>query len=220
MFDDGAFWSAENAPGEVTNLRVTAGDGIVTLAWTNPSDPDFARVTIKRIQAGKTVQNLTVFDGGGRTFADRNVKNGSQYRYRIKTRDRAGTESAGVVVNALPIAALFAPLENAVVTAPPTLRWKAVRGATYYNLQLFRVGRGSQAKAITATKILSAWPKVTRFKLARTWRYGGKRYTLSPGTYRWYVWPGLGKRAANKYGAMLGDSSFTVKAATVKKKRR
>jgi Calx-beta domain len=207
-------------PGEVRNVRVKVGDETATISWAHPPDADFQGVSVRRIGAGKSIQNLAVYEGVGTTFTQRGLKNGSVYRYRIKTRDRAGNASAGVVVNALPTAALFAPLENAVVTAPPTLRWKAVRGATYYNVQLYRVGGSSQAKAITATKILSAWPKVTRFKLARTWRYGGKRYTLSPGTYRWYVWPGLQKRAASKYGPMLGDSSFTVKKKTVKKKRR
>ena len=208
-------------PAEVTNLRVSAGDGFASLRWTNPTDPDFQGVTVRRIQAGKTAQNVSIYDGGGTSLTDRGLKNGSQVRYRIKTRDRSGNESAGIVVSALPKAALFAPLENAVITGPPLLQWISYPGARYYNMQLFRVGRGGQAQALTATKILSAWPTTTRFKLKRTWRYGGKRYTLSPGKYRWYVWPGLGKRAANKYGPMLGDSAFTVKAKkTVKKKRR
>jgi hypothetical protein len=204
----------------VTNLRVRAGDEIATISWANPSDLDFAGVSVRRIQAGKTVQNLTVFQGGGTTFTDRRLKNGSQYRYRIKTRDRAGNESAGVVVNALPKAALFGPLEGAVMTAPPLLQWIPVKGAKYYNVQLYLVRRSGQTNAIAATKLLSAWPTTARFKLKSTWRFGGKRYRLVPGQYRWYVWPGLGKRAKNKYGAMLGESTFTVKAATVKKKRR
>jgi hypothetical protein len=205
------------APAEVTNLRVTAGDEVATIAWTNPSDPDFQGVSVRRIQAGKTVQNFSVYDGGGTTFTDRGLKNGSQYRYRIKTRDRSGNESAGVVVNALPKAALFAPAEGAVVTAPPLLQWILFPGATYYNAQLYRIRGGGQAQALAATKVLSVWPTTTRYKLKKTWRFGGKRYRLVPGQYRWYVWPGLGKRSKNKYGPMLGDSTFTVKA---KKRRR
>jgi hypothetical protein len=33
------------------------------------------------------------------------------------------------------------------------------------------------------------------------------------------VWPGIGKRAANKYGPAIGQSSFTVKAKAAKKRR-
>jgi hypothetical protein len=28
--------------------------------------------------------------------------------------------------------------------------------------------------------------------------------------YRWYVWPGVGPRSANRYGPVLGGSTFTV----------
>jgi hypothetical protein len=68
--------------------------------------------------------------------------------------------------------------------------------------------------------VLSAWPKGTSYKLSRTWRFGGKTYRLAAGNYRWYVWPGLAKRSAKKYGPMVGESSFTVKAKTTTKRRR
>jgi hypothetical protein len=163
------------------------------------------------------VQNLAVYDGGGKAFTDRGLKNGSLYRYRIRTYDRAGNASAGVAVAALPRGPLYAPAEGAIVTAPPLLRWIAYPGATYYNAQLYLVRAAGQSKAVAATKLLSVWPKTTRFKLRSTWRYGGKRYRLVPGQYRWYVFPGLGKRSKNKYGRVLGESTFTVK--TAKKKR-
>ena len=60
--------------------------------------------------------------------------------------------------------------------------------ATYYNVQLFRNGK----------KILTAWPKSTSFRLARTWRFDGRTQTLSPGRYRWYVWPGFGARSDSR----------------------
>ena len=39
---------------------------------------------------------------------------------------------------------------------------------------------------------------------------GGRRYRLTPGRYRWYVWPGLGARSAKRYGSVLGSSSFVI----------
>ncbi|MGH3082195.1 MAG: beta strand repeat-containing protein [Gaiellaceae bacterium] len=199
-------------PGEVRNVRVKAGDETATISWANPSDADFQGVSVRRVSLGKSIQNLAVYEGVGTTITQRGLKNGSLYRYRIKTRDRAGNTSTGIVVTAVPKSALLGPAEGAIVTAPPLLRWAPFPRASYYNAQLYLIRSGGQAKALRATKVLSVWPNETRYKLRKTWRYGGKRYRLVPGRYRWYVWPGLGKVSANRYGPMLGESTFTVKA--------
>jgi hypothetical protein len=47
-------------------------------------------------------------------------------------------------------------------------------------------------------------------KLKRTWKYQGRRYTLSKGVYRWYVWPGFGARSAVDYGELLGSNGFEM----------
>ena len=201
-------------------MRVRAGDRTVTVTWGNPAATNFQRVTATRIQAGRTVQSRAVYEGAGTSFTDRGLKNGVEYRYRIRTHDVAGRTSVGVVVRATPKAVLLAPALGAVVSSPPVLRWLKSPGATYYNLQLHLVRRGGTAKSATATKVLSVWPSKPSFKLSRSWRFGGKRYSLVPGRYRWYVWPGLGKRLANTYGPMLGESTFTVaKKATATKNR-
>jgi hypothetical protein len=93
------------------------------------------------------------------------------------------------------------PAPGAVVKAPPRLAWTRVAKATYYNVQVWRKGR-----------IFSSWPKGTSIKLKRTWIYDGRRYRLTPGKYRWYVWPGLGARMGKKFGPLLGSSSFVVRA--------
>jgi hypothetical protein len=92
---------------------------------------------------------------------------------------------------------LFAPAPGASVKRAPLLQWAAVRGASYYNVQIVRNGT-----------IFSAWPKGTSLKLPRSWLYHGSHFRLHRGVYRWYVWPGLGTRSANKYGRMVGSSSF------------
>ena len=104
------------------------------------------------------------------------------------------------------------------MSAPPTLKWVAVKGATYYNVQLWRVSTTAQSKAAKKGKILSAWPKNTSFKLRKRWKLEGKLQTLTPGRYKWYVWPGLGKRSANKYGPAIGESTFTVRAPKATRK--
>ena len=81
------------------------------------------------------------------------------------------------------------------------LTWTPVRGATYYNVQLYRQG----------AKVLSMWPAHARLQLPRNWRFDGHRYRLRPGRYRWFVWPGFGKRSAGRYGHRIGAGTFVAR---------
>src|SRR5438046_2454809 len=92
---------------------------------------------------------------------------------------------------------LLAPTPAQSVSRPPLLRWTAVKGAGYYNVQLVR-----------GQKILSAWPATNHFRVPRSWVFQGHRYRLHRGVYRWYVWPGFGAFSSHKYGSVLGGSSF------------
>jgi hypothetical protein len=64
----------------------------------------------------------------------------------------------------------------------PMLRWTGVRGASYYNVRVFR-GR---------VRILDLWPQQPVVKVPRAWVYGGVHYSLRPGRYTWFVYPGTG----------------------------
>jgi large repetitive protein len=196
-------------PHEVAKVRVRVASATVTLSWVAPTDIDFDRVSISRIAPGKNVRSLTIYEGGGRSVTDRGLVNGVRYRYRFRTRDKAGNLSAGFEVAATP-EGLLAPADGARVAAPPLLRWQPTRRATYYNVQLWRVEPSGQAQATRLVKVLSAWPSSARLKLKSRWTFAGKSYRLRTGRYRWYVFPGFGKRAAARYGAFLGGSSFTV----------
>jgi hypothetical protein len=88
------------------------------------------------------------------------------------------------------------PRPGAVVTSPPLLNWRSVSSADRYNVQLWRDGR----------KILSRFPVRSRLQLDSRWSYRGRDYRLSPATYRWYVWPWLGRR----YGRLRVNSSFIM----------
>jgi hypothetical protein len=80
------------------------------------------------------------------------------------------------------------------------LRWTQVRKASYYNVQLFR-----------GSKILSVWPRHASLKLARSWRFAGRRHRLAPGRYHWYVWPGYGPQSASRYGKAVGNAVFVIR---------
>lgn len=197
-------------PGRVRSLTARGRNRAVVLRWRRPADPDFEGVVITRTTrrrgAGQAAARV-VYDGGGHSFRDRRLTNGTRYRYIVASIDRAGNRSPGLAATARPrLVLLVAPERGARVSKPPRLRWLRRPGATYYNVQIFRRGR----------KILSVWPTRPRFDLRRQWRYRGRRYRLRPGSYSWFVWPGRGARGRSEYGKLLGRSSFVV----VAKKRR
>jgi hypothetical protein len=198
-------------PAEVRNARVKLGDRTVELRWTLPADVDFDHVSVSRIETGKRTP-AAVYSGRGTAFNDRRVVSGRRYTYRITTHDGAGNGSAGVAVRATPTAFLYSPARGLRVTSPPVLRWAPVRGATYYNLQLWFLSGGGQKKAVKAVKILSAWPSTTKLRVQQRWTFEGHAFRLLPGRYQWYVWPGFGKLSAQRYGQLLGESTFTVAA--------
>jgi hypothetical protein len=177
----------------------------ITLSWSNPADGDFDRVEIMRSPGKRGAAESLVYRGAVPKFRDDSLAAGQEYRYLLVSIDKKGNRAVGVALVVVARAQLLlAPKENARVKGPPLLRWKAIASADYYNVQLFR-GK---------TKLLSAWPEKPSFKLRASWRFGGKRFQLTPGVYTWFVWPGEGAKAKADYGQLLGEGHFTV----VKKK--
>jgi hypothetical protein len=119
---------------------------------------------------------------------------------------RGGSEKTALAAAALLLLVLSAPAasattrprDGAVASSPPLLRWTAVAGARYYNLQLWRQGTTGNRK------ILSRWPTRHRFQLHHRWRYNGRLYRLQPARYYWYVWPWFGTR----YGRVRVQRTF------------
>ena len=101
--------------------------------------------------------------------------------------------------DASPTAPLVSPPAGARISAPPTLAWKPVPKATYYNVQVMHNG-----------KVLSTWPVEARLRMPDAWQFSGRDFRLERGVYRWYVWPGFGTRAEKDYGQLLGSSFFIV----------
>ena len=189
---------APQLPANVTNFKAEAGDAQVRLSWQMPSGVDHVVVT-RALTAGGDAQ--VVYMGKATSFTDRGVVNGLEYRYLIVSVDSNGRESAGVAAVVLPKTNLLrSPKEGARLKKPPKLLWAKNSEAAYYNVQLLR-GK---------VKILSTWPVAASLALKHTWKYQGRRYTLTRGVYRWYVWPGFGPRSAVDYGDLLGSRSFEI----------
>jgi hypothetical protein len=195
----------------LARLKAESRKKSIALDWR--ASDDATSFAVLRRPGLHGAQSSTIYAGPKDTFVDGQVAEGVLYRYTVTALDDAGNEDAqGLRARALADGtaaastrttaspALRRPVNGARVAAPPLLAWREVSEASYYNVQLFR---GS-------TKILTAWPTRESLRLDRTWKFDGRRQHLSPGRYRWYVWPGFGKRAASRYGKLLGTSSFLV----------
>jgi hypothetical protein len=175
-------------------VEVEANDHGVRLNWKSSRDTVAVEV-VRTLEPKGTA--APVFRGRANAYRDRGLKNGHRYRYVLTGVDQAGN-AATTALTAVPRGPLRSPVEDARVGSPPLLAWVPVRKATYYNVQLFRGTR----------KVLSAWPAKAHLRLRRTWVYHGRRYRLKRGAYRWVAWPGFGPRSAQRYGRLIGSSTF------------
>jgi hypothetical protein len=183
-------------PPGLSDVSVKAGDRTAMVRWRASADTSLIEIVRSSRRSGET----TVYRGAGQSYADTGLKNRVKYRYEVRAYDDA-RNAAEKSVFALPRAPLYGPPPGATVASPPRLAWAPVENATYYNVQVWRGGR-----------IFSAWPSRPSLRLKRSWTYKGRRYRLTPGRYRWYVWPGFRGRGAKSFGRLLGGSSFVVTA--------
>jgi hypothetical protein len=63
--------------------------------------------------------------------------------------------------------------------APRRFSWAPVENAVAYHVELFR----------GADQILARETTKPVLDLGESWRHEGRLVRLTPGTYRWYVWP-------------------------------
>ena len=179
-------------PPSAPRVEAAPGDRRVSLSWSGSGEAEVAR-----FHGGESV---IVYRGAGHAHNDAGLRNEERYRYVVTLRDQAGNRAsseASVVPTASP---LITPSARAKLSAPPLLRWRKVRRASYYNVQVVRGRR----------KILSRWPRTNELQLKRRWRFAGRPRRLVAGRYCWYVWPGYGARAKRDYGKVLGRRCFTM----------
>jgi hypothetical protein len=180
--------------GQVTEQSTPTAD---VLHWSSSSLSD--RVVVQRALRGTKGQQ-TVFDGSAVKFSDGEIRLGAQYLYTVQSFDQAGNASNVVSIPGLPKVLTLEKMPFVPQAAQnPILRWRQIRGAAYYNVQLFR---GKQ-------RIYAAWPTMHQAGLPTTWKWSGHRFNLAPGPYRWYVWAGFGSRALAHYRA-IGSARFVV----------
>jgi hypothetical protein len=107
-------------------------------------------------------------------------------------RTPAAAESSAIVAPA----AEPSPETTATATEPPApaeptpvprrFAWAPVAGADAYRVEFFRGN----------VRVYVASPKTAQLTVPASWTLGGKRRMLTPGEYRWYVWPITSGRTA------------------------
>ena len=99
-----------------------------------------------------------------------------------KPKTQASVKPKPKTTTAKPKAATTPPKKTAAAPAAAETRrfaWAPVDGAVGYHVELFR---GND-------RVLARDTKEPVLELAPSWRYQGRTVTLTPGEYRWYVWP-------------------------------
>jgi hypothetical protein len=187
----------------LTGLAATANrDDTIALGWT--TSPDAQTATVVRNPGNVAIMNA----GPATTHAvtDGPLAPSTAYTYSVTVKDAAGNTTSASASATTPAAPANAASKSATQRAKrnPTLRWKAQPRAKYYNFQLFRNGR----------KILSAWPTKNHYTLHTKWRFRGRTHRLAAGRYRWYVWPGYGRRATHRYGRLHAKGAVAIPKAT------
>lgn len=184
-------------PPVVTRVAERSTAASVVLRWSSSSTSD--RILLRRRVRGRTAKT-TVFEGSGSGFTDEKIHPGVEYVYSVQAFDQAGNASKIVSIGALSKILTLRKTPYVPRAAPnPILRWPRVRDASYYNVQLFH---GSK-------RIYSAWPTMHQIGLHPTWKWSGRRFWLTPGRYRWYVWAGFGSRRLARY-RILGTARFEL----------
>ena len=211
------------------SLSAESGDGSVALSWQ--TSPDATSVEVSRTPGVDGAPSSIVFSGPGTSFVDGRVATARATPTRSASRTPPPTPARRPSSGSPPLrrqvrrARRTSPASSACRAQAPRrasarrsrLRRGASSGRTprrcwcgrrcerarYYNVQLFRGER----------KLLSVWPTRPRYQLKRSWRFRGKSRRLVPGSYRWMVWPGYGRRAKGRYGKPIVRSTFSIEKA-------
>ena len=180
----------------LANVVVQVGNKFALLKWKKSND--VAQIRVARSPGRGEEAQTVVYAGNADFYKDAGIDNGKKYDYSVTALDEA-SNSVEQKATAVPLPALYNPAAGARVRGKLVFEWLPVEGATYYNLQIWLGKR----------KVVSAWPRVPRLVVPQRGKLGGKRYALQRGkTYRWYVWPGRGRKIDRRYGRLIGASSF------------
>ncbi len=111
-------------PANVINLALVAGDGTITLSWSNPTDVDLAGVKILRKLSGfptNPTDGTVIFTGSASSYLDSGLANGTMYYYGVFAYDTSNNFASGAIASGAPIAPtpIVPPPETPLPGIPP-----------------------------------------------------------------------------------------------------
>jgi hypothetical protein len=178
-------------PPTLDTVTAVVGPQRADIRWHAGADAVRATV-VRQPHTGKVPTTVADVSPAVGVAADTGLAPATRYTWTVTVIDSAGNAASQQVSATTP-------------AATQLLRWPALRGARYYNVQVF----------LGSHKVLSAWPAHAHYLIAAAWRYRGHRRRLLAGrTYRWYAWPGFGPRSAQRYGRLRAHGTFSVPAGT------
>ena len=150
-------------PKAPTSLRAAITGTRVALSWKNPK-AGVAKVTVvwnSKRAPRSTKDGKAVYRGAGTHFV-LNLKKlpaGKHVRFAVFALDGAGNVSAAARATlSVPVPSPLSLAPDGKLSGSPALTWNAVKGATYYNVQVFE---GTQA----TKRVAVAWPAGTSWTL-------------------------------------------------------
>ena len=162
-------------PSAPDNLSVTAGNTLVGLTWNAVSSA--TSYQIYRASGSATPKQLTPTTPStvtNNSYTDRNLMNGTLYRYQVRAVNTGGVGPLTAIMDAtpqIPLPARPTGFSATAGNAAATLSWNTVAGATSYTIYRDN-GRGGALVALSITPLLAA-TTYTDSGLAngRTYRY-------------------------------------------------
>ena len=125
---------ARSAPDQPTSFTAVAGDGQITLSWTNPNDPSIQRYEYRqKVTGGNYSSNWTVIPNSDDTtisYMVPSLSNGTAYTFQIRAVNTQGGSTASAERTATPTAPATVPSKPEVPTLTPgntqlTVAWTA-----------------------------------------------------------------------------------------------
>ena len=137
------------APAAVTGLKAKVSGHTVTLTWKNPgADFDHVVVTSGGRKPASAKAATRVYSGSG-TKATTKLASGQSRWFAVVAYDAAGNASAPASVHvSVASASPFGPAPHAKVHGKVHLSWPVVKGARYYNVQIYAGKK----------RVLVSWP--------------------------------------------------------------
>ena len=113
-------------PAEVTKLETKAGDGKVSLSWTNPTDADLHQVEITASPAAGSLAHpvyLSAEKGKTMSFTAEGLTSGTAYTFTVKTIDKALNKSKDGVSKTVTTNAASSVMSITLAQAPEKTIW-------------------------------------------------------------------------------------------------